>query len=54
MVKKDKDKKEDRVVETDLKFLNTNVDIKDKLKNISKMSIEEFENMLNTISKDRS
>lgn len=54
MVKKDKDKKEDRVVETDLKFLNTNVDIKDKLKNISKMSTEEFETMLNTISKDRS
>lgn len=50
---KNKDKEEDKVIETDLKFSNTNADIKDKLKNISKMSIEEFETMLNTIS-DRS
>lgn len=51
--KRGKDKKEDKVIETNLNFTkNKNeVQIKDKLKNISKMSNEDFEIMLNTISK---
>lgn len=51
--KRGKDKEEDKVIETDLNFTkNKNeVQIKDKLKNISKMSNEDFEAMLNTISR---
>lgn len=51
--KRGKDKEEDKVIETDLNFTkNKNeIQIKDKLKNISKMSNEDFETMLNTISK---
>lgn len=51
--KRGKDKEEDKVIETNLNFTKdkNEVQITDKLKNISKMSNEDFEAMLNTISR---